>query len=230
MHTSKFAQYAAEASKRMFLGTLVKFAKGDWQMGADGASISLGQRFVVIMGTLTIGHIKWVGGKPVDHRMGLVADGFSAAHRNDLDDLDSTTWEIDKDRNRIDPWQKTTLLVLAAPTAPYDLFTFATGTVGGEGAVRDLCEAHARTTEGVGQYPVVTFASDSYPHKNRAYGRVKVPVFKIVEFRRGRPVQHPGRRGARRCWLYSDVAAARDVSWPDRYRRQSLLGRPAFAP
>ena len=72
-------------------------------------------------------------------------------------------------------------MVFIPPTAPHDLYTFSTSTVGGQSAFGDLCDAHARTTEGVGQYPVVTLGSDSYQHKNRTLGRVKVPVFKIVD-------------------------------------------------
>jgi hypothetical protein len=133
------------------------------------------------METLTVGYLKWAGGKPVDGRMGLVADGFRAPPRSELDDFDSKNWETDKDGARKDPWQKTTLLVLVAPTAPHDLFTFTTGTVGGQGAIRDLCEAHARTTEAVEQYPVVLLGSDSYQHKDRTKGRVYVPVFRVVD-------------------------------------------------
>jgi hypothetical protein len=178
---SKFTQYAAEGPKRPFLGGLIKFVKGDWQMGPDKDLISSVRRFVVVMDSLTTGHIKWDDGKPVDSRMGLVADGFSAVHRAELDDFDSKTWEVDKRGDRVDPWQKTDLLVVASETAPYDLFTFSTTSVGGQDAIRDLCEAHGRTTEGVGQYPVVTFGSDSYQHKDPRVGRVDVPVFKVVD-------------------------------------------------
>ena len=152
---SKFTQYAAEKSNRMFLGTLVKFVKGEWEEGRDRIPISPGKRFVAVMDTVTVGHMKWFGGKVVGSRMGLIADGFHPAHRNELDDLDSATWETDEYGDRKDPWQKTTLLVLASATAPHDLFTFTTGTVGGEDAVAALCGAHGETTEGVGQYPVV---------------------------------------------------------------------------
>ena len=150
-------------------------------MGPNKDLISPDKRFVAVMDTLTVGYIKWVGGKPVDSRMGLVADGFRPVHRSELDDLDSKNWEVDENGDRIDPWQKTTLIVFVSPTAPHDLFTFTTSTEGGKGAIRDLCEAHARTTEGAGQYPVVTLGSDSYQHKDRTNGRVNVPVFKIVD-------------------------------------------------
>jgi hypothetical protein len=181
MHRSLFAQHAAEGPKRRYIGPLIKYAKNEWLMGASKDLISPDKRFVAAMDTLTVGHIKWVGGEPVDHQMGLVADGFHPLHRSELDDLDSKTWEVDEDGSRKDPWQQTTLLVLVAPAPPHDFFTFCTTTVGGGGAIRDLCEAHARTTEAVGQYPVVTLGSDSYHHKDPKKGRVYVPVFEIVD-------------------------------------------------
>jgi hypothetical protein len=179
--TSKFSQYAAEASKRMFLGTLIKYAKGTWQMGTGKVSISPDKPFIAVMDTATTGHLKWADGKPVDSRMGLIADGFRPLHRNDLDDLDSKSWEVDEYGDRVDPWQKTTLVVLLSATAPHDIFTFTTGTVGGENAIADLCGAHGSTTEEVGQYPVVTLGTDSYEHKIKSRGRIDVPIFKIVD-------------------------------------------------
>ena len=95
-------------------------------MGLNRDPISSSQRFVAVMDTLTIGYMKWVGGEIVDHKMGLVADRFRAAHRNDLDDLGGENWEASEYGDRIDPWQKTKLLVLVSPTAPHDLFTFST--------------------------------------------------------------------------------------------------------
>ena len=181
MKKSRFAQYAADKSNRMFVGTLVKFAKGKWLMGPDRDLISPSQRFVAVMDTLTVGHMKWFGGKPIDSKMGLVADGFRPVHRNELDDLDSETWETGEKGDRVDPWQETTLVVFASPAAPNDLLTFTTGTVGGQGAIGALCEAHSLSTEGVGQYPVVTLAADSYPHKIKSRGDIDFPVFKIVD-------------------------------------------------
>jgi hypothetical protein len=181
MKKSRFAQYAADESNRMFVGTLVKFAKGIWQMGPDKPLISPNQRFVALMGSASTGFLKWGGGTPIDSRMGLIADGFRAPPRDELDDLDSENWETDEDGDRLDPWQKTTLLVLISPTAPHDVFTFSTTTVGGGKAVADLCGAHARTTEDAGQYPVVTLAGDSYQHKIKSRGRIDYPIFKIVD-------------------------------------------------
>jgi hypothetical protein len=181
MGKSRFAQFAVEGSRRMFLGTLLKFVKGDWLMGPDKDLVPPDMRFVAVMDTATIGFFKWADGKPVDHKTGLIADGFRMPQRRDLDDFDSKSWRVDENGDRVDPWQQTTLLVLVSPDEPHDLFTFSTSTVGGEGAVTDLCGAHGRTTEGVGQYPVVTLTGDSYDHRIKSRGSVKVPVFKIVD-------------------------------------------------
>ena len=135
MKTSRFAQYAAEESKRRFVGTLIKFVKREWQMGADRDLISPDKLFVAAMDTLTVGYIKWSDGQPVDSRMGLVADGFRPPHRGELDDLDNENWEVGENNDRIDPWQRTTLLVLVSATAARNLFTFTTGTAGGQSAV-----------------------------------------------------------------------------------------------
>ena len=181
MSISKFALYAAENSSCNFLGTLIKFNRGEWQMGKGKDLVSPDKRFVAVMDTATTGHIKWLGGKQVDSKMGLITDDFRPVHRNQLDDFDRATWEIAKNGDRIDPWQITTLLVLASPAAPHDLYTFTTNTKGGEGAIAVLCGAHGATTEKVGQYPVVTLDSDSYQHKEKTIGRVIFPVFEIVD-------------------------------------------------
>ena len=177
--TSKFSKYATDRSRRVFPGELLKFTKGVWEQGLDRAPVSSAQTFVPVMNTLMEGHIKWAEGRPADAAMGLVADGFQPQDRNDLGDLDPELWEIGEDGKRQDPWQPTTLLVFVSAEAPHHIHTFSTSTIGGQSAVGDLCEAHARATEDAGQYPVVTLAVDFYEHRIKSYGRVKVPLFKL---------------------------------------------------
>jgi hypothetical protein len=178
--TSKFSKYAADRSQRMFPGELLKFTKGLWEQGSKREAVPSAKTFVAIMNTLMEGHIKWVEGRPDDAKMGLVADGFQPQDRNDLGDLDPEDWEIGDDGKRQDPWQPTTLLVFVSAEPPHHVNTFSTSTVGGQGAVAALCEAHARATEDAGQYPVVTLAVDSYEHRVKSYGKVIVPLFKLV--------------------------------------------------
>lgn len=131
MSVSKFALYAAEGSNCKVLGKLVKYVKGEWQMGPNKDLISPDKRFVAVMDTLTVGWMKWVDGEQVDGKMGLVADGFRPVRRDELGDLDRKDWKVAKNGDRIDPWQKTTMMVFASATAPHDLYTFTTNSEGG---------------------------------------------------------------------------------------------------
>ena len=140
MRTSKFALYAAETSKRTFVGDLLKYNKGVWTGGKT--PVPPDELFVAIMNALTVGFVKWGGGQVTDSEMGLVVDGYRPPHRNDLDDNDSTTWEKEDDGALKDPWQKATMLPFVRVDPPNEVFTFSTATVGGEGAIAVLCEAH----------------------------------------------------------------------------------------
>jgi hypothetical protein len=180
MNKSRFAHHVAKESKRTILGKLVRFIKGDWVEGPDKDLIPPGEGFVAIMDTSTIGFVKWGGGEIIDAKMGLVANGFCMPHRNELGDLDSEDWPVDKNGDRVDPWQATSLLVFASLGSPHDLYTFSTSSVGGRGAILDLEEIHSQTTEGAGEYPVVLLETDFYKHKDSTIGRVYVPVFKVV--------------------------------------------------
>ena len=119
MRTSKFALYAAETSKRTFVGDLLKYNKGVWTGGK--VPVPPDELFVAIMNALTVGFVKWGGGKVTDSEMGLVVDGYRSPHRNDLDDNDSTTWEKEDDGALKDPWQKATMLPLVRVPAANDL-------------------------------------------------------------------------------------------------------------
>jgi len=181
MNKSRFAHHVAKESKRTILGELVKFVKGDWVSGPDKDLISPDEAFVAVMDTSTIGFVKWGDGEIIDAKMGLVANGFCMPQRRDLDDFDSKNWPVDKNGDRVDPWQATSLLVLASLDSPHDLYTFSTSSEGGRGAILDLEETHSQTTEGAGEYPVVTLGVGGYYHKDQTIGRVKTPVLKIVD-------------------------------------------------
>jgi hypothetical protein len=180
MNKSMFSRFAAGVSHRSLVGTLLKYTKGRWVTGDGKTSVPSTTTFVAIMDSLTSGWLKWGDGKPVDAKMGLVADGFEPPRRDELDDLDSTKWEIAEDGSRTDPWQLTLLLVLVSANGSREIHTFSTTSVGGKNAIADLCDAHAQTTEGTGEYPLVRLATDSYDHKIKARGTVHVPIFTIV--------------------------------------------------
>jgi hypothetical protein len=177
---SKFAQFAAERSRRMFLGELLKYRQGAWEAGMGGLPVSASKPFVAVMGSLTVGFLKWTDNRPSDFRWASLRTASApliaaiSAITTPITGRPTTT------ANLVDPWQATTLIVLIGADPPHDLFTFSTSTIGGSDAIGALSDAHSRTTQAFGQYPVVTLGSDSYQHRILSRGKVKVPVFNIT--------------------------------------------------
>jgi hypothetical protein len=161
-------------------GTLLKFVKGDYLAGRENREIPTGTRLIANMEKLKTGYVRWDNGKPVDHRMGLVAEGFVPPWRRDLGDNDKNMWAVNDAGIPQDPWQKTEHLVLADPQTGA-IYTLVISSGGGRDATRDLCTdyAHGRRQH-PDSHPVIELGVDSYQHPNKQVGRVKVPTFRIV--------------------------------------------------
>jgi hypothetical protein len=174
-----FARYS-KGDGGTIVGELLKFAKGDYLAGQDNREIAIGTRLVANMDTLETGWVRWDDGKPAEHRMGLVAEGFVPAWRKDLGDNDKSLWLLDDKGTPRDPWQKTENLQLADPRDG-KIYTFATSSTGGRNALRDLCGdyAHGRRQH-PNEHPVIELGVDSYMHSNKQLGRIKTPLFVIV--------------------------------------------------
>src|SRR2546426_814486 len=125
-----FKGFHRETSGKVWVGTLLKFVKGDFFAGEDNDEVELGTRFVAMMPGLLNGWIKWEDGHPVTHEMGLVIEGFKAAKRDDLGDLDKSQWE-EKDR---DPWQRGNYVAFVDAKTK-EVYTFASGSKGGRSAL-----------------------------------------------------------------------------------------------
>ncbi len=163
---------------RPYPGLLMKFNKGDWLIGKDGDPLPAGTKFVAVMNLLSNGWQCWQNNEPVDTLMGLYADGFMPARRRELGDTDKSLWELGANKEPRDP----SCFTNALPFVSLDLkqvYTFTTSSSGGRTAVDDLCMDYGGTTPG--KYPVVSLESSSYMHSKREIGRVKVPVFRIVD-------------------------------------------------
>ncbi len=174
-----FNDFAKDNSRKNWVGTLLKFVKGDWQAGQDGADIPLGTRMVAVMPSLVTGWIKWSDGKPVVHEMGLVDEGFKAAPRESMGDTDESEWEEDNKGNKRDPWQKGAYLVLIDENE--NIFTFAAGSKGGMGAIGELASMFSKHRKMYPeQIPVVTLGGSSYKHIE--YGKVPTPVLTIEDW------------------------------------------------
>jgi hypothetical protein len=173
-----FADYAEAVSSNSIEGKLLKFSKGDWVCGPDSAEVPTGTRLVALMNTLTVGWQRWANGKPTDNRLGLVAVGFRPPPRRDLGDDDTARWELDAAGDARDPWCFTNRFALVSRDG--EIFTFSTSSRGGIGAIGELCKQYSRAAAGA--YPLVSLDVGSYMHSDRSIGKVKFPVFKVIEY------------------------------------------------
>ena len=172
-----YAAYAAEASTRTIIGTLLKFAKGEWTKGQNDVVVPVGTKFVADMRNVQVGWVRWENKKPAEHVMGRVADGFRPAARASLGFNDKNEWEFDTDRKQQDPWQSTSVLFLMDSEA--DMYTYSPSSAGGRNAVIALCGAYGKLMrQHPGELPVLEIGVDSYRHET--YGKTYVPVLKIV--------------------------------------------------
>ena len=180
--TNAFLAYGTSTSANTIVGDLLKFAKGDFVVGRDGCKLPLGTRLIANMDSLEIGWIKWVDNRPADRRMGRVADEFKPPRRNELDDNEREPRDADDDGKPKDPWQFTNNIVLADPDDG-GLYTFTTGTKGGLGAIGELSKAYGQAMrQRPNEWPIITLGAGSYPHKDKHIGRVKYPVFEVVDW------------------------------------------------
>ncbi len=171
-----FEAYADAVAPRTIVGTLLKFSKGDYLAGEEGTPVASGTKFTANLDELLVGWVKWRDGKPAEHIMKRVADGAVLPKRDELGDNDQSTWEADSAGKPRDPWQFINYLPLTDEQG--ELFTFTTSSRGGLGAVGDLARRyalHRRRHPDV--HPVIAFDVDSYLHKDKTIGRVKVPKF-----------------------------------------------------
>jgi hypothetical protein len=175
-----FETYADAALANDIVGTVLKFSKGDYLAGPENRQIGPSARRVGNMDSFSVGYVRWSSGGPTETVMGRVVDRFVPPRRSDLGDNDPDLWEADDKGEPRDPWRFTVKLVLADPETG-ELFTFATSSKGGRRALDKLCQAYGRErARHPDEWPVVELQVDSYQHPNKAYGRIKFPVFKIV--------------------------------------------------
>lgn len=171
-----FLEYAEEIAPRTIVGTLLKFSKGEWLAGEDARVVPIGAQFVAHVGELIAGWVRWYDGRPIEHRMVRIADGTRRLPRTELGDTDKNLWELDANGKQRDPWQYTNYLPLLSKGG--ELYTFATGSSGGKGVIAGLCRQYAQdVSRHPDRLPVIALDVDSYQHKQKEFGRIKVPKF-----------------------------------------------------
>jgi hypothetical protein len=197
-----FVGYGEAATARSITGTLLRFSKGDFLAGQDGVDVPIGSRFVAIMDSLLVGWIRWENNAVSDHsKMGSVVEGFQPERRSDLGDHDKDRWEVDNESQPRDPWQFSNYLILHDVESG-EVYTFATASKGGLGAIGELCKVYGNAMrQKPDQYPVVKLDVGSYQHRDRSLGRIKFPIFEIVDWvakggGSGTPVSEPPKSAA----------------------------------
>lgn len=181
-----YESYGAQASQKGIVGKLLKFSKGDWLAGEDNEEVEDGKTLVAVMDQLSVGWIKWSENRPEQQIMGLIAEAYQPPKRSTLGDDDQSQWEIDETSGKPrDPWQFSNNLIMkevgAATGDEEKLYTFATSSRGGIGAIGELCKVFGKTMrERPDEYPIVTLGVDSYMHSNKQFGRIKVPTLEVT--------------------------------------------------
>jgi hypothetical protein len=175
-----FEKYADAVGRNRIVGELLKFSKGEWLSGRDGDEVAEGTRLVAGCDGLEVGWVKWLDFKPVEQRMGRVAEGFMPARRSELDDPDPEDWPLDEATGLPrDPWQLSNSVVLMDPETQ-QLFTFPSASKGGIGALGKLAGAYGKhIRQKPNELPLVELSSDSYKHSNKAFGKIYTPLFVI---------------------------------------------------
>jgi hypothetical protein len=156
-------------------GKILKFRKGEYFISDD--LIPLGTKYLVHAAAWIKIWIKFVDGKVEDRKIYRVALGEKPLEREELDDLD-LIGRKDADGKPNDSW----VFQYALPfenMATGELVIFATQSVGGQQAVRELCDTYARRIK-KGQHGQPIIQLDVTEMHSKKYGRVQRPLFEIT--------------------------------------------------
>jgi hypothetical protein len=166
-----------EARTSVIKGQLVKFTNDStWEL-PDDEPMEDGVELVAIRIARVVQ--KWQDGKPVETR--VLAENEGVPDIEALNDaVPRKEWIAGPDGKQRGPWQFQHMVYLLNPNN-MDLYTFATGTIGGAIAVRELREKtnHMRRMSGSNLYPVVTLGD---VHMNTRFGGRQRPHLKVQRF------------------------------------------------
>jgi hypothetical protein len=177
-----FEAYGDAATARAIEGELLKFVQGDFLAGQEKREIPLGTQLVAKMDTLYIGFQRWENNQLTEQRMGLVAEGFVPPKRSELGNLDPEYWERDDEGRPRDPYQFTNQLVMTN-LGNEEVFTFATTSRGGLGAIGELSKTYGKhLRQHPDEDPLIELDGGSYQHPIKSRGRIKFPIFRVVDW------------------------------------------------
>jgi hypothetical protein len=182
-----FESFADHVDNQMLLGPLLKFSKGDWLIGRDGVECPE-KELVALMPGLLWGWIRWEESSPVEHKMGLLMEGFVPPARDTLSYRDRETWGLDNDDQPRDPWQESAYLPVISVNAE-SVYTFATSSDGGlRRALAPLCREYGtHIRQHPDELPIIGLDQGSYQHRDPRIGRVKYPLFPLKKLVKAEP-------------------------------------------
>jgi hypothetical protein len=165
---------------------ILKHNKGDWLLGQEDEDVPQGTLIAVDMQNAEWGWLRWYDSKPADRRMHLISSGQAPEPRDALDHDDKELWERDPMTNEPrDPWQKTIEIPARELSGERREVLLSGSSRGWEGACKALFKQYGEgLAAGKGALtPIVKLGVSHYDHKNKAFGRIKVPVLELVEWR-----------------------------------------------
>jgi hypothetical protein len=166
-----------ETRSSVIRGTLLKFTNDASWVTADDEELGGDLELVVIDIARVVQ--KWADGNPVETRV-LAPDEKVPDVKALNEEAPRSEWVEGPDGQKRGPWQFQHIVYMIN-AATMDVYSYATGTVGGAIAVRDLRDRTnwMRKFRGSGVYPVVTL-SDVF--MNTKYGGRQRPHFKVQRF------------------------------------------------
>jgi hypothetical protein len=165
------------AGNRIIQGPLVRFTNEAAWVAADGEELSPDLELVAVDVLRVVQ--RWHDEKPIETRVLQPGEKFP-----DITALNETVpkkeWAEGPDGKPRGPWQAQHIVYLLDPRT-MGKFTYATGTVGGAIAVRDLVDSTCwmRRYRGMGVYPVVTLKDVFMPTR---FGGRQRPRFDIARW------------------------------------------------
>lgn len=182
----------ASESAGGFAGRRLKFAKGDFLFGDNSEQMALGTKLIADVRSIRHGSVTWIDNKPDDSNMKLLIAGERPLPRDQLGHTDRALWEVDMNGQPRDPVQATMSIDfypvdLGRPVTQADRFHFQATSYGARKAIQQIAKDFVEYAKFNGgnaceESPVVELSVNSYQHSNKAFGRIKEPVFTVTDW------------------------------------------------
>jgi hypothetical protein len=178
---------AAAAKKDAGLDRRLKFKKGGYVFD-DKTTVPLGSQYLLHATAWLKSWTKFIDGEFVEQKLYRVANGEQPPEREELDDLDQSSWKSGIDGKPSDPWILQYMVPLEDLSSG-DVVVFTSQSKGGHRAISDICGAYAkRCKRGVFGQPIVKLGCTMMPTKK--FGDVQRPSFEVVRWDDGEPAQN----------------------------------------